>query len=225
MGLPSRQDVNGKTPWRKLDANKALLFSWSWLEKHRSDPRHCWESVWQTDDEKGRKNTKLHVRSKTHTDWHQSIISTVKHSGGSIMMWACCTSHLGRGKLLPMFTKTSSRIMPDLKPTEMLWDEPQRDAPNMKQLKQFWTEEQARTPPECYAASIRRSLMKSLLTKQLQPAVSYEEKLTVSSSMVSVSSVGPMKTWGITTVCAISFNRLCLLWFKGRKPVNFKGLM
>ena len=72
-------------------------------KKHLNDTAGMWRKVFWSDGTKielfGR-NLKLYIRHKLNTAHHPvNTIPTVKHGGGSIMLWGCFSS-AGTGKLV-----------------------------------------------------------------------------------------------------------------------------
>ena len=76
-----------------------------------------WQNILWTDETKvvlfGR-NTQHYVwRKKGTAHQHQNLISTVKHGGGSIMVWGCFTAS-GPGQLAIIDGKTNSQVYQDI---------------------------------------------------------------------------------------------------------------
>uniref|UniRef100_A0A8C5PHZ7 Transposase n=1 Tax=Leptobrachium leishanense TaxID=445787 RepID=A0A8C5PHZ7_9ANUR len=78
---------------------------------------HYWQNILWTDETKIElfgKNTQHYVwRKKGTAHQHQNLIPTVKHGGGSIMVWGCFAAS-GPGRIVVIDGKMNSRVYQDI---------------------------------------------------------------------------------------------------------------
>ena len=98
-----KNGIHGRVPRRKpLLTKKNTKARLTFAKKHLDDPQDFWENILWTDETKvelfGRCASR-YIWRKTNTAFHKkNIIPTVKHGGGSVMVWGCFAAS-GPGRL------------------------------------------------------------------------------------------------------------------------------
>ena len=98
-----KNGIHGRVPRQKpLLTKKNTKACLTFAKKHLDDPQDFWENILWTDETKvelfGRCASR-YIWCKTNTAFHKkNIIPTVKHGGGSVMVWGCFAAS-GPGRL------------------------------------------------------------------------------------------------------------------------------
>uniref|UniRef100_A0A8C5LSX0 Transposase n=1 Tax=Leptobrachium leishanense TaxID=445787 RepID=A0A8C5LSX0_9ANUR len=114
----NKNGVHGRTPRRKtLLSKKNIAARLKFAKEHLDVPQHYWQNILWADETKIElfgKNPQHYVwRKKGTAHQHQNLISTVKHGGGSIMVWGCFAAS-GPGRIVVIDGKMNSRVYQDL---------------------------------------------------------------------------------------------------------------
>uniref|UniRef100_A0A8C5R032 Transposase n=1 Tax=Leptobrachium leishanense TaxID=445787 RepID=A0A8C5R032_9ANUR len=114
----NKNGVHGRTPRRKpLLSKKNIAARLKFAKEHLDVPQHYWQNILSTDETKIElfgKNTQHYVwRKKGTAHQHQNLIPTVKHGGGSIMVWGCFAAS-GPGRIVVIDGKMNSRVYQDI---------------------------------------------------------------------------------------------------------------
>uniref|UniRef100_A0A3B3R2T1 Tc1-like transposase DDE domain-containing protein n=1 Tax=Paramormyrops kingsleyae TaxID=1676925 RepID=A0A3B3R2T1_9TELE len=114
----NKNGVHGRTPRRKpLLSKKNIAARLKFAKEHLDVPQHYWQNIQWTDETKIElfgKNTQHYVwRKKGSAHQHQDLIPTVKHGGGSIMVWGCFAAS-GPGRIVVIDGKMNSRVYQDI---------------------------------------------------------------------------------------------------------------
>jgi hypothetical protein len=82
--------------WPGINKQTCLVFA----KRHVGDSPNIWKKVVWSEETKTELHVKCYVWRKPNTSHHpENTIRTVKHGGGSIMLWRCFSS-AGTGKLV-----------------------------------------------------------------------------------------------------------------------------
>ncbi|KAF7654779.1 hypothetical protein LDENG_00064760 [Lucifuga dentata] len=105
-----KNGIHGRVPRRKpLLTKKNTKARLTFAKKHLDDPQDFWENILWTDETKvelyGRCASR-YIWCKTNTAFQKkNIIPTVKHGGGSVMVWGCFAAS-GPGRLAVILKRT-----------------------------------------------------------------------------------------------------------------------
>ena len=110
----NKNGVHGRIARRKpLLSKKNIAAHLKFAKEHIDDPQDFWNNVLWTDESKVELfglNEKCYVWRKPNTAFEQkNLIPTVKHGGGSVMVWGCFAAS-GPGRLAIIDTTMNSAL-------------------------------------------------------------------------------------------------------------------
>uniref|UniRef100_A0A8C5Q5S0 Transposase n=1 Tax=Leptobrachium leishanense TaxID=445787 RepID=A0A8C5Q5S0_9ANUR len=114
----NKNGVHGRTPRRKpLLSKRNITPRLKFATEHLDVPQHYWQNILWTDETKIElfgKNTQYYVwRKKRYSTPTSKPHPTVKHGGGSIMVWGCFAAS-GPGRIVVIDGKINSRVYQDI---------------------------------------------------------------------------------------------------------------
>uniref|UniRef100_A0AAY5K1G9 Tc1-like transposase DDE domain-containing protein n=1 Tax=Esox lucius TaxID=8010 RepID=A0AAY5K1G9_ESOLU len=109
--------LRGRVARWKTFLTKKNIQAWMKFAKiNIKSPKSTWKNVLRSDETKVElfgHNSKRYVWSKNKTAHHPNTITTVKHGGGSIILWGCFSS-VGTGALVSVEGIMNSSIYQDI---------------------------------------------------------------------------------------------------------------
>ncbi|KAF7640693.1 hypothetical protein LDENG_00022540, partial [Lucifuga dentata] len=105
-----KNGIHGRVPRRKpLLTKKNTKARLTFAKKHLDDPQDFWENILWTDETK----VELFGSVKLTAFQKKNIIPTVKHGGGSVMVWGCFAAS-GPGRLAVIDGTMNSAIYQEI---------------------------------------------------------------------------------------------------------------
>jgi len=136
--------INGRSARRKpLLSKKNIAARLKFAMDHLDETDDFWNNVLWTDESKvelfGRNHKRFVWRKKNSADAHKNLVPTVKHGGGSVMVWGCFAAS-GPGRLEIVEGKMDSTSY------QKILDDNVRPSVRQLKLRRNWTFQQDNDP-------------------------------------------------------------------------------